>query len=219
MKYTAGEFTWKSKKEAGVFFGQWLRDAIPVEVVTDSIQHGCLLDLISKHPDAEQKIGCGIYRFEIRSNPVFQNQNTFYLTRKDGTDADFSFRSCISGKSKTAWAMFCSAARNAISDQIIVFKTAAFLSVTDPLCALTGDHVTWGSCHVDHVIEFSELLRLFVQDYSIDIESEVKASADLQILSEFSSDHVRANWVDYHRRHAELRITTAAANLARNKKA
>jgi hypothetical protein len=218
MEYTSGPFKWDSKKEAGLFFGQWLREAIPVHVVTDSERHHCLLDLISKHPEAEHKIGVGVDRFEIRLNPIFKNQNTFYLIRVNGTSTDFSFRSCITGRKKTAWALFCDAARNAVADQILVFKSSAFMEVDRPACGITGNPVLWNNCHVDHVVEFSELIRKFVEQNGIDVSSAVKPSSDMQIVAEFISDDLRRKWCEYHRTFAELRLTTPEANLARSTK-
>ena len=215
MEYTAGPFSWATKKAAGLFFGRWLKETAPAHVVTDSDEHKCLLDLISQHPESRSKIGVGVDRFEIRRNPIFRNQNTFYLIRVDGTATDFSFRSCISGKKKTAWALFCCAARNAIADQILVFKSTAFMAVDRPVCGITGDSVKWDNCHVDHVVEFSELLKRFVDKYDIDVDAAIKPSSDMQIVAEFACDDLRRKWCEYHHSFAELRLTTPVANLSR----
>ena len=218
MEYTAGPFSWATKKEAGLFFSEWLKEAQPVQIVTSTERHQCLLDLIKQHPEAKNKIGVGIYRFEIRQNPIFRNQNTFYLIRVDGTSTDFSFRSCISGKKKTAWASFCCAARNAVADQILVFKSAAFMAADRPACGITGNPVAWNNCHVDHVVEFSELLRRFVEQHNIDVDTAIKPSSDMQIVAGFACDDLRRKWCEYHHSFAELRLTTPEANLSRKTK-
>jgi hypothetical protein len=175
-----------------------------------------MLELIRRHPNAEQKIGSGIERFEVRENPVFKNQKTFYLVRKDGSETDFSFRMCVSGKSPTPWANFCVAARNSISSQIIVFKTAAFLGVDAAKCQITGEDVEWNSCHVDHVTQFSDLLQMFIEQKNIDTSIEhTKGGGDGSVTRIFTDATLDTQWKEFHKQNAVLRLTTVQANLSR----
>ena len=212
-----GSLKFRSKKEAGEWFGEILRSN---PAGAQCKPHGMqdMVELIKRHPNADEKIGCGIERFEIRENPVFKNQKSFYLVRKDGTETDFSFRVCVSGKSGSVWSRFCSAARHAIRDQIIVFKTSQFLGVDEVKCSITGEIVEWNSCHVDHVITFDEILRKFVSEKQIEVcEQLLSKSSDGDILDSIASDELKQDWQSFHKNNAVLRITTVDANLKRNR--
>ena len=215
MKYTIGGMEFQSKKDAHKFISAWLHSATPVEVIDNGKKFSFLSDLIFRHPDAMQKTGCGIQRFEIRNNPVFKHQKTFYLIRLDGTETDFSFRLCLSGRSKSEWSDFCQAARNAISGQIITYKTSRFISIEKPVCEITGEEIEFNSCHVDHVIPFEKLIRQFVAERGIDVSKCVAASVDGQIVPRFASDSVQSDWADFHQQNAVLRLTTPKANMSR----
>lgn len=56
-----------------------------------------LRDLISIHPEAEQKIGCGIAGFTTQVDPIWRTTRHFVIIRTDGSMTDFSFHTCIAG--------------------------------------------------------------------------------------------------------------------------
>jgi hypothetical protein len=216
MKYKVGEIEFDSKEQARKCIGKWLKEVCPVVQISDGSGFAFLKDLISRHPEADKKIGCGIIRFEIRENPIFTCQNSFYLIRKDGTETDFSFRSCLSGKKNSKYSDFCRAARHAISEQIVVFKTAQFIGIDNPQCEITGVDLQFNDCHVDHVVTFELLVKQFIRENSIDVESSVlDESFDGEIFPRFADDSVRKKWIEFHRQRAVLRLTTPEANLAR----
>jgi hypothetical protein len=129
---------------------------------------------------------------------------------------DFSFRMCVSGKSPTTWANFCVAARNSISSQIIVFKTAAFLGVDAARCQITGEEIEWDSCHVDHVAPFSDLLQMFIEQRNIDTSIEhTKGGEDGSVTRIFIDATLDTQWKEFHKQNAVLRLTTVKANLSR----
>ena len=210
-----GSWHFKTKSEAMKWFGFILNDS-KVGSSCSGEKMADMIHLIKRHPDADRKIGCGIDRFEIRENPVFKNQKTFYLIRTDGTETDFSFRICVTGNRSTSWANFCNAARNSVSSQIIVFKTAAFLGVDQAVCQITGEEVNWNTCHIDHVIPFKDIVKKFVAENSIDIQIEhTTGSEDGSVIRVFSDNDMDTQWKLFHKKHAVLRVTTVKANLAR----
>jgi hypothetical protein len=216
MIYKFGDFEFRSKSEAHVCIGQWLKEVKPTVQITNGRGFCLLRDLLFQHPEAELKIGAGIQRFEIRRNPVFATQNTFYVIRSDGSETDFSFRTCLLGKKRSKYSDFCSAARNAIRDQIVVFKTSQFIGINNPRCGLTGVELEFHQCHVDHVITFDSLLKDFIQKYNIDVDSVIDDKPhDGEIFPIFTDDDIRRQWIEFHRKHAVLRLTTPEANLAR----
>jgi hypothetical protein len=54
-----------------------------------------MLDLLSRHPYCEEKIGAGIQSIWSQPNEYWENNRCFYLTRVDGTEIDFSFVKCL----------------------------------------------------------------------------------------------------------------------------
>ncbi|MGC4966293.1 DCL family protein [Streptomyces globisporus] len=54
-----------------------------------------LRDLIELHPDAAEKIGCGIDAFVI-DRPMLGKHSGFKMVRTDGMEIDFSFLTCLS---------------------------------------------------------------------------------------------------------------------------
>lgn len=213
--FSAGVYRWPSKKEALKWIGNWLRSKVPVFVVDNPEDLLFLNSLIQKHPDAENKIGCGVARFEVRQNPIFANQNTLYLIRIDGTETDFSFRICVSGKHTTAWIDFCAAARFAIADQILVYKVMRFTSIDSPVCWITGEELNPDNCHVDHVISFNSLIRRFVDEFTVDHVGAIRKSGDGDVVPQFADEAVRTNWQEFHRANAVLNLATAKANMSR----
>jgi hypothetical protein len=74
-----------------------------------------LLDLLELHPQRDEKFGCGVDHFEVRVNPKFVRQRTFYLVRVDRTETDFSFVKCLRSPSHRRLAM--DAMRHEVSNQ------------------------------------------------------------------------------------------------------
>ncbi|MBX3445657.1 MAG: DCL family protein [Parvibaculaceae bacterium] len=54
-----------------------------------------LMGALVLHPEATEKIGCGISHFSVRSGGF--GTRCFWVNRTDGTTEDFSFRTCIYG--------------------------------------------------------------------------------------------------------------------------
>lgn len=48
---------------------------------------------LDRHPDAAEKIGCGIASFSVRTADF--GTRCFWLNRIDGTTAKFSLKACI----------------------------------------------------------------------------------------------------------------------------
>lgn len=53
-----------------------------------------LLSALKKHPDAVDKIGCGVAYFTVNKAPEHRTR-CFWVHRTDGTYAEFSYKYCI----------------------------------------------------------------------------------------------------------------------------
>lgn len=64
--------------------------------VTDPAHITFLTELLKRHPEADAKIGPGLQGFKVQVNPEGTgNTRCFYAVRTDGSQVDFSFRSCL----------------------------------------------------------------------------------------------------------------------------
>lgn len=53
-----------------------------------------LLDALAHHPEAKDKIGCGVSGFSVRSADF--GTKCFWVNRTDGTTEKFSHKACVS---------------------------------------------------------------------------------------------------------------------------
>lgn len=51
-----------------------------------------LAEMVAMHPEAAEKIGCGIQSFSVRTADF--NTRCFWINRTDGSTEKFSFRAC-----------------------------------------------------------------------------------------------------------------------------
>jgi Protein of unknown function (DUF3223) len=171
-----------------------------------------LLDLLELHPEREIKIGVGIAHFEVRSNPRFGKQRSFYLIRTDGTETDFSFVKCL--RPPTHRQLVMAAMRREVEGQIIEFAKHEYRVSSHVLCPITRRYVERDAAHVDHSSPtFLELAEDFAGRSGGWYELSV-AHADGSIGVQLGSSHQAGAWRKYHRERANLRIVSIEANLS-----
>ncbi|KAJ7516349.1 hypothetical protein O6H91_22G055100 [Diphasiastrum complanatum] len=56
-----------------------------------------LEQLLPYHPDCHLKLGCGADAIKVDYNPSYPSTRCFFVVRKDGTVADFSYHKCVRG--------------------------------------------------------------------------------------------------------------------------
>lgn len=105
-----------------------------------------LCDLLARHPDASNKLGCGIDRFWVEINKPYATRG-FHFKRVDGVCGSFSYRECLSPSTHKQDVR--KAARHAVRDQIAEFRAQAL--ATGKWCALSGRRLTPTTIEIDHV--------------------------------------------------------------------
>jgi len=204
-KVTIGEREFSSKKDAQNECRRILYSLPTESIITDRNDHQFLNDLVMRHPDAVQKVGVGILRYEIRSNPTFPSQRCLYLIRTDGTGTDFSFLKCITAP--TPRHLVLDAMRKEIAPQVVAVARAAFAGPAPATCALTGQVLdSLAHAHVDH--HDPTFLRL-ATDF-VDLAGgwdalPVHRGDGLIGVRLANQDHCTA-WSEYHARTARLRV-------------
>ena len=181
-----------------------------------------LLSLLSHHPEVDRKVAGGIQAFEVRPVPGFTRASAFWIIRDDGSAVAWSYTELISPPSPLA--RFRKVCRYAVDADLRVIK-AAWLrdNASDGhfTCSVTGERVSAGRAHVDHVPPdtFTALIKRFVAERGIDLRSiELPGNSGEEIGRQFPTPEMEEDWLSFHREHANLRVISATANLSHVKK-
>ncbi|WP_329444894.1 DCL family protein [Streptomyces sp. NBC_01426] len=169
-----------------------------------------LRDLITLHPDYEEKAGVGVGGFVVVRTEW--NNRGLMLVRIDGSDIDISWEECLKATSHAQQVRGC--LRRAVKDQILAVVTEAFGQAL-VVCAVTGDSIASPrEADVDHYQPvFEELAASFIQEHG-GAEAFVIAPDNAAGFSVAELENVVlvTDWQEYHRKHANLRIVTKHAN-------
>lgn len=216
-KYIINSKPFTSQDAIKKHFQTILRNAALDQVLSGEFLQDCL-ELFQRHPEWEQKRGCGVACIKVIKNPVFGDR-CFWIYRTDGSDTDISYLTCVKAKHKTPRSQFMAAARFAVVDQVIEFKRQVFNGKFLVPCKITGKLISEDQAEVDHVFPFARLVDRFITQYHIDVELiEYINKGDGDIITCFKSDVIEQKWKAFHEKHAKLQITHREANQAKGSK-
>lgn len=163
------------------------------EVIGDDF--GFMMQILSRHTEADKKIGCGITRMWSAPNPVYTHTRNFWIERCDGSTTDFSYTHCITPRDE-----FKSACRNAIHPQIKAFREANNMG---------------RDRHADHHPEsFDSILNRFVEEHG---KCRVIPTSDNKIGCFLADKDYEKKWCDFHERKAVLRDIPWRDNLTKKR--
>lgn len=173
-------------------------------------------ELLKRHPNHVEKVGCGIDFFFVTQNKVNTKALQLNIQRIDGSIIDLSWRNCVDGKVKTQKQMLYDAMRLAISDQTQSFKAGAVFEDRFQ-CQICGCHVDKTHlAHVDHLISFKSIVEVFLKDKVAPCEfTDCRISHAAKFKD--SDRQFEREWQEFHSVHASLRILCAKCNLSRSK--
>lgn len=182
-----------------------------------------LYDLVKHHPEAHQKIGCGIQQTDVNEWAFYIDSDgyggkCFWLEREDGTRTDWSFRSCL--KPPTHEQDVRQALRRAIANQVVEFRRFMFADLESLPCAITGQPVTIYESHVDHKPPhtFLTLVGLYLTERGITYKDiAVVPTEDGDTLTALVDKERERDWQEFHKQWAQLQITSARANLSQGR--
>ncbi len=173
-----------------------------------------VLGLLDRHPARDKKIGSGIdcicaeatgtYSMILRKNTL-----CFVIHRTDGTNEDFSFNKCISGKDDLNRKRM-QAYRSAVDDQIIRFKRQH----EKEYCQICGRRER--DLQVDHVISFVDLVMQFENscpDTIPQVLTEDPVTRQIKFCQE--DQDFENKWTAFHQTRAVLRMLCPKCNLSR----
>jgi hypothetical protein len=212
------EKIFNSKNDAILFFKNMLHRYQDNQEV-DEADSQLLIALLERHPEAQQKIGCGIKRF-CRKRTT-EGTSCFWLERLDGSSTDFSFRLCVAGKGKTLYQEFAEACRSAVQPALNSAKQEHFAKNGNAQgkvqCEITGEWIASYESHVDHKkpMTFQVIVATFVSAHDIQITRELLSEPrDAQFTTTFVDTNVQEKFREYHHKLASLRVIKIKHNLS-----
>ena len=185
-------------------------------VVTEA-EFAVLNDLLSRHPEAEAKRGCGVATFIVAPAPDHGWQLCLHVVRTDGSSTDFSRHACLKPDNARTESLRC--LRAVVAADIQAAKRRMFDKSGGAIkCPLTGLALAWEQCHADH--EQPMTFEVICTTY---VEGNLAISFD-----EFRRRHilhadnavphvvagVRDEFAAYHHRVARLRLIHGPRNCA-----
>ncbi|MET9606235.1 DUF3223 domain-containing protein [Streptomyces sp. NPDC006512] len=169
-----------------------------------------LRDLITRHPDYEEKAGAGVGGFVVVRTEW--NNRGLMLVRIDGSDIDISWQECLRATPHAQQVRGC--LRRAVKEQVITHVTEAFRH-GPVVCAVTGDSIaSTDQADVDHYQPvFEELAESFIQAHGgLEAFAIAPDKAAGFSVAELEDAALVTDWQAYHRKHAKLRVITRHAN-------
>ncbi len=211
-----GTLSFNTKKSAKAYFRN-IRDSYQDDEQLNSRDTEHLHMLIVHHPESDQKIGCGISHFTVTTETVFRKTRHFVLHRNDGTSTDFSFISCIDGRSLRGDKL--EALRRQVEEQIIRFRDELF-SRGKVYCPYLRVELSLNSCHIDHAPPntFMKIVEDWLESEGIDLlDIQITPPKDYQHVTHMTDLQQKEGWSSYHLANANLRILSPIANLSHAK--
>jgi hypothetical protein len=152
-----------------------------------------LRNLLERHPEAHQKIGCGVKRFFRDSTD--EGTDCFWLERDDGTTTDFSYKSCVNAKGKSLYQEFAEACRQAVQTYLDAAKREHFEKHGNAEgkvpCEVTGELVAPYESHLDHKkpMTFQVIVATYIAARKIEIRSDMLSiPQDAQFVTTFVNE-------------------------------
>jgi hypothetical protein len=175
--------------------------------------------LLERHPEASQKIGCGVRRYFRKRTD--KGTSCFWLERTDGTETEFSYLTCVDAKGKSIYQEFAEACREAVQPDLIATKRTYFGDHGDEqgrvACDVTGEMIKYDESHLDHKkpMTFQVIVRTFVTANSITPSREMLSSPqDQQFATTFTDEEIANKFREYHHSLSQLRVIKSQLNLS-----
>jgi len=207
-----------SKKDAIHFFRAMLRRYRNNQKITD-IDSQALRSLLERHPEAQQKIGCGVRHF--LKAPTDEGTSCFWIERDDGTKTDFSYISCANARGPSLYQQFAEACRQAVKSELEAAKKKHFGEHANSdgkvRCEVTGELVTTYESHLDHKkpFTFQVIVISFITANNLTITAEMLSRpTDAQYVATLIDEDIQNRFREYHRKTANLRIIKIQNNLS-----
>ena len=215
MQITLGTTTFPSKRAADSYLKLILAKGNGY-VVTEE-EFSVLNDLLSRHPEAEAKRGCGVSTFIVDRAPDYGWQCCFHVVRIDGSSTDFSRHACLRPDNSRTEGLRC--LRDVVADDIQTAKRRKFDECGGTIrCPITGLDLDWKQCHADHEqpMTFEVICSTYVEGHLGISFDEFRrrhiVHGDNSIPHVVNS--VKEEFKTYHNRMARIRLIHGVRNCS-----
>jgi Protein of unknown function (DUF3223) len=208
--YRFGEFEFTSKDSARRFFGEMRQNMGFGGPITNPGHILALSELLRGHVEYEEKVKCGVRQFLTAPAPD-HNSTCFWIERKDGSTTDFGVGACVQSIGVLNRQSF----RAIIRPQIYAFKDMRLAGCTDTFVSeYSGETFPISQAHVDHEIEFEEIVKRFATAEGIDLEAELlTVSCDARSEPKWRDESLAARFLEFHPKF-RLRLVSKRENLS-----
>lgn len=175
--------------------------------------YNTLIEILKRHPEFNSKTQ-NMCNIKIIRDTLNINAFKIIIIKTDESEIDISWKCAITGKPKGNKHDLMSAMRSSVDEQILRFRKN-----NKAKCALCPNT---DKLHVDHIIHFDEIVLNFINimeskkikipDTFGDTNDDTHRRCFLEIYNNFKNE-----WIEYHNKHATLRILCQTCNLTRTK--
>ena len=175
--------------------------------------YNTLVKILERHPDFTSKTQ-NMSNIKIVKDTLNINALKTIIINADTSETDISWKTAITGKLKGNKHKLMSAMRSSIDEQ-----TYHCRKNNEKKCVLCSSS---NQLHVDHILHFDEIAFDFINIMETkgipmpnifgDTNDNTHRKCFLQTDNYFKNE-----WIDYHYKHASLRILCKSCNLKRSK--
>lgn len=200
------DVSFSCKSHAQAYAKQFITEQIPfyTNIELDSTNGKFLAKLLSYHPDASYKIGCGINHFIKRDNGAGY---TLYIIRTDGTEESFSYKTCCGFKYDDLTTAMRSAIAPFLADYKRLNPSACVFCKT--LVGLQVDHKT---------IPFCIIRKRFLEQNTLEVPQKFEKNEFKMICFESKDAVFEKAWTDFHNKIADYQILCGYCNSKKGDK-
>ena len=180
--------------------------------IAEGPDHDLIMGTLLCHPEAIQKVGCGVRRFSTRWNRTEMGSGTcFWFERWDATREDFGPDHCFAGKPVPLRLRLQSALRHAINPTKRVWFDAQFDGLGFAVCAISGKVLERKDANADHKhpMNFVVLADKWCALAGVTPENAIYRPDGLWALAD---DLLNESWVAYHNANVTYQILDARIN-------
>lgn len=178
-----------------------------------------IMDIAKLHPRASEKLQ-DVSDFCIVRNKLSNYREKAYelnIVRADSSLLDISWKKCVANNYKAGVKeMLSSAFRFSVESQIDNFRKNS-----TKVCEICYKKLGSTVSHVDHVIQFDDLMKSFLLLNTLPLPSRFVDCPDgsNRMVFHIDSQQLSENFARYHEETAVLRMTCPQCNLRRKRKA
>jgi hypothetical protein len=176
----------KNKTELENDTRQKLKRLIGLKIDSTHEDFNYFLDLLNRHHEKEKKIGQGVSHFIAKKDQTNKKAIAMFVVRKDGSEIDFSWKSCCNQRWKSEKQSIKDAMRSAIEKTRPHFKNECELCKTK-----TGP---FEAHHAE--IDFDSIAERFIRDHPEILQAKLTEGTRTYFAH---NEHELCDlWVDHH---------------------